>query len=124
MTLAFLVYLASLIGSLFVFFLVLAVFSFFMNLISMANLGESWRSEANLSLWRKRRNLSFWLCITCFVFIVFLPTQKTMYVMAGAYAAQKVYESPEAARISSKVVAIVEKQLDDILNEKVGNKSN
>jgi len=46
-----------------------------------------------------------------------IPSQKTMYVMVGAYAAQKVAQSPETRTISEKVLKVIEKELDEQINE-------
>jgi len=48
---------------------------------------------------------------------VLIPSQKTMYVMVGAYAAQKVAQSPETRIISEKVLKVIEKELDEQINE-------
>ena len=48
---------------------------------------------------------------------VLIPSQKTMYVMVGAYAAQKVAQAPETKVISEKVLKIIEKELDEQINE-------
>ena len=48
---------------------------------------------------------------------VLIPSQKTMYVMVGAYAAQKVAQSPETRIISEKVLKVIEKELDEKINE-------
>ena len=48
---------------------------------------------------------------------ILIPSQKTMYVMAGAYAAQKVAQAPETKVISEKVLKIIEKELDEQINE-------
>ena len=118
MTLALLVYLASLIGSLLVFFCAASILSFIMTFISMISIAES-HSVSEEKVWQKRRNISFWVGMICVVFAMLVPTQKTMYMMAGAYAAQKVYESPEAAQISSKIVVIINNKLDEYLTEEV-----
>jgi len=44
---------------------------------------------------------------------VLIPSEKTMYVMVGAYAAQKVYQSPETKVISEKVLKVIEQKLDE-----------
>ena len=48
---------------------------------------------------------------------ILIPSQKTMYVMVGAYAAQKVAQSPETKVISEKVLKIIEIELDEQINE-------
>lgn len=44
-----------------------------------------------------------------------LPTEKTLYVMAGAYTAQKIAENPKAQQISDKVFKIIDQKLDELV---------
>lgn len=48
---------------------------------------------------------------------VIAPSEKTMYVMVGAYAAQKVAENEKVAVLSSKVLKIIESKLDGYIEE-------
>ena len=48
---------------------------------------------------------------------VLVPSEKTMYVMVGAYAAQKVYESPASEKIAEKTLKVIETKLDSYINE-------
>lgn len=50
-------------------------------------------------------------------FNVITPTEKTMYVMVGAYAAQKITENEKVATISSKVLKIIETKLDGYVDD-------
>ena len=123
MTLAFLVYLAAALGNLniaLVIGFVLSLLGLFICSMAYADCRNSDKKEKeNGWSWVKR---CFYLSLICGFLMVFVPSQKTMYVMVGAYAAQKIYESPEAARISSKVIAIVDKKLDEYLTEEVKDK--
>lgn len=49
---------------------------------------------------------------------VLIPREKTSYLMVAAHLAQKVYESPESAKIQSKILVIVNKKLDKFIDEK------
>lgn len=49
---------------------------------------------------------------------VLIPREKTSYLMVAAHLAQKVYESPESAKIQSKILIIVNKKLDKFIDEK------
>ena len=51
-------------------------------------------------------------------FIVVLPSKKTAYMMVGAYAAQKVVQSPDVVGIYSRVIRLVETKLDEALEKK------
>lgn len=64
-----------------------------------------------------------WLRISAIIFIVssamlvFLPKQKTAWLMVGAYAGQQLIENQNVQKLSGKVLAIIEKQLDDYLED-------
>lgn len=45
---------------------------------------------------------------------VAIPSEKTAYLMVGAYATQKVAETPEAKEIGIKVLKIVNEKLDKL----------
>ena len=57
------------------------------------------------------------------VFIILLPlpnlipSERTAYTMVGAYAAQKVAESPEVQSISGKVLTIINQKLDQYVEQ-------
>jgi hypothetical protein len=48
---------------------------------------------------------------------VFTPTEKTIYIMAGASIAQDIANSPKTAATLDKVYKIVDKKLDEQLSE-------
>jgi len=54
---------------------------------------------------------------------VLIPSEKTMYVMVGAYAAQKIAQAPETKVISDKVLKVIEQKLDQQINEVTDKKS-
>jgi hypothetical protein len=51
-----------------------------------------------------------------FVFAT-LPSEKTMYVMVGAYATQKIAENPDVQRLSGKTLKVIEDKLDQYIEE-------
>ena len=51
-------------------------------------------------------------------FIVVLPSKKTAYMMVGAYAAQKVVQSPDVVGIYSRIIRLVETKLDEAIEKK------
>lgn len=51
------------------------------------------------------------------IVLALVPSEKTAYVMVGAYAAQKVAENPEVQRMSSKVLNIIELKLDEYIED-------
>lgn len=59
----------------------------------------------------------WWKCSTIALAIVvpllvITPSEKTMYTMVAAYAAQKVAEDPKVQQLSGKVLLLVEGKLD------------
>ena len=50
-------------------------------------------------------------------FLIVIPSEKTMYTMVGAYAAQKVAEDPKVQQLSAKVLKVVEDKLDSYIEE-------
>ena len=50
-------------------------------------------------------------------FNIITPSERTMYIMVGAYAAQKVSENEKVATLSSKVLKIIESKLDTYVEE-------
>ena len=48
---------------------------------------------------------------------VITPSEKTMYVMVGAYAAQKITENDKVISMSSKVLKIIETKLDGYIDD-------
>jgi Na+/melibiose symporter-like transporter len=61
------------------------------------------------------------IIVTAFL-MVFLPAKKTMYLMVGAYAVERVVETPEAKEFGSKLLKAVNSKLDEII-EKEESKS-
>lgn len=61
------------------------------------------------------------VCVVVFLCIallrVIIPSEKTMYLMVGAYTAQKVAENPDVQRISGKVITVIEKKLDEYVDD-------
>jgi cytochrome b subunit of formate dehydrogenase len=51
------------------------------------------------------------------LFIIFVPAKKTMYLMVGAYAVERVVETPEAKEFGSKLLTIVNSKLDEMIEK-------
>jgi NADH:ubiquinone oxidoreductase subunit 6 (subunit J) len=49
--------------------------------------------------------------------VVLLPSQKTAYVMVGAYVAQKIAQDPKVEQMGSKVLVIINQKLDQYVDE-------
>lgn len=46
--------------------------------------------------------------------LIILPSERVMYTMAGAYAAQQIVTDPDAKRISNKIISLIEARLDQL----------
>ena len=46
-----------------------------------------------------------------------LPSERTAYLMVGAYAAQKIAEDPKVQQLSGKVVQAIELKIDGYIEE-------
>lgn len=55
--------------------------------------------------------------IPCTLVLTFLPTEKTAYVMVGAYATQKVAQSGVVQETGGKVLTIINQKLDTYVQE-------
>ena len=116
MTLVFLVYIAGVITSMSNF--IGAIFVSTTILYSLYVLGYLIVNESN---WKNRGKFYKWpfvLLICCGIFKVFLPSEKTMWLMAGAYATEKVVES----NIGKQTLELVELKLQEEINKLKGEK--
>lgn len=116
MTLAFLVYLAGVITSLSAFVAVIFVSTAI--IYGLYVIGYLITNEYN---WKSRGKFYKWpiaLLICCGTFKVFLPSEKTMWLMAGAYATEKVAES----NIGKQTLELVELKLQEEINKLKGEK--
>jgi hypothetical protein len=53
---------------------------------------------------------------------VLIPSEKTAYIMVGAYATQQLVEAPGTQIIGKKVLTIIEQKLDSYIVEKAEQK--
>ena len=74
--------------------------------------------ESSLTSFKKYIKISFILALLLNTFAVLLPSEKTLYIMAGAYAGQTVYES----EIGNKSLQLIEAKLDEYIEEAVSGK--
>ena len=114
MDLALLVYSISLLGSLGLLSVLLVIASTMSLLISFITYCDQY---TNKPFWRKGINLSLSILIPSIIVLVAIPSEKTMYTMVGAYAAQKVAEDPKVQKLSGKVLNILEAKLDGYIAE-------
>lgn len=45
--------------------------------------------------------------------VIFIPSERTAYMMVSAYAAQKIATDPTVARLNEKVVKLIERKIDE-----------
>lgn len=81
---------------------------------SFADLSVIARIYLRLVLW-----LFIPLLMLCVALKVFLPSEKTAYMMVGAYAAQKVAENPQTQQISGKILTIINAKIDTYASDAV-----
>lgn len=48
---------------------------------------------------------------------VFIPKEKTAYMMVGAYTAQKIAQDPKVEQVGAKVMTILNQKLDSYVDE-------
>ena len=94
----------------FVIFLVSAIVLFIMLMICGDN---NWRYDEQNKLFKK----AFITILSVALLLVFIPDKKTMYLMVGAYATEKIVETPEAKEFGSKLLNVVNHKLDKMLED-------
>ena len=55
--------------------------------------------------------------VTSCVLLTLVPSEKTAYMMVGAYATQKIVENDKVEQTGSKVLAIINQKLDQYVEE-------
>ena len=63
-----------------------------------------------------------WALVISSVLLVVIPSKKTIYVMLGAYAAQKLSENEDVKTIGGKVYTIINSELDEYLDKELKKK--
>ena len=63
------------------------------------------------------------VCICSALLLTVLPSEKTAYLMVGAYAAQKIAENNDVQKLSGKVLIIIEQKMDKYIAEGTKNAS-
>ncbi len=121
MTLAFLVYLVSVIptlGFLFTVFAVITCVIFAMFLLSSCIGLDVWRSygEEHTEVIKARSTLKllrtkFWIPLVLVFVATLIPDKTTIYTMIAAYAGQKIAETPQAQQIGNDAVDVLHELL-------------
>ncbi len=63
-----------------------------------------------------------WARVISSVLLVVIPSKKTIYVMLGAYAAQKLSENEDVKTIGGKVYTIINSELDEYFDKALKKK--
>ena len=135
MDLALLVYAISLLEGFKIFFAMMVVTSLIAVLVS-AIFTASWKFDGTEYSWNlnsdgtvKKNILAgrafgekiFKYSLICLFFStfvnIFLPSEKTAYIMVGAYATQKVAENDKVQETGKKVLSLIEQKLDSYIEE-------
>lgn len=114
MEFALIVYLISTLSSV-KSFLVLGCF--FSVVATVVILIFSTEDSVKVEAYYKYAKIAFCISILSALLAVLTPSEKTAYVMLGAYTAQKVTEQPETKLVADKVLKIVNKKLDSYIEE-------
>ena len=131
MELALLVYALGLITSIhgllvilvaLVFPISILAFGSMMNMEHWGTLKQSYRDntikDAAKLIVARNLKITKRLCIGMVVAILLLvaiPSEKTAYMMVGAYAVQKVAQDPRTEQTTSKVISLINKKLDEYI---------
>ena len=65
--------------------------------------------------WKWFKSKLVWMVVTfCVVgtIKIFIPEEKTAYMMVGAYTAQKIAQDPKTAQIGARILTILNQKLD------------
>jgi hypothetical protein len=119
MDLALLVYAISLLAPLSDFLLfiniILATVIVILLIISMVD-----AVEFSGECWKAFKSKIIWITISFFLIggiKVFIPNEKTAYIMVGAYTAQKIAQDPKVEQVGTKVLTIINQKLDSYVDE-------
>lgn len=63
-----------------------------------------------------------WALVISSVLLVVIPSKKTIYVMLGAYATQKLPENEDVKTIGGKVYTIINSELDEYFDKALKKK--
>lgn len=115
MDLALLVYGISVFSSLGIVSLVILILS--LTVLVVTSLSYLDYSCSDKAFWHKGVTRSLAVLISALIIVIVTPSEKTMYTMVGAYAAQKVAEDPKVQQLSGKVLKLVETKLDSYIEQ-------
>ena len=68
--------------------------------------------------WIKKASITL---VVSALIVTFLPSQKTAYMMIGAYSAQKVAENPRMQEVAAKIMKIIDVKMDEYVDEVISD---
>ena len=115
MSIVLLVYLASVVHSLTVVFALYAIFSII--LIGIVKFAKIIHADETRKPENPFKHIKKWVAsvVVAILLAVLIPSERTMYIMAGASIAQDIANSPKTAATLDKVYKIVDSKLDEQL---------
>lgn len=109
-------FLGAIMGGLFI-YLVIQLFRMFESKncrgSTYSNKGKEWHDQHEMKLFTSIKKIIAGICITWFVGGVLLPSEKTMWMMAAAYAGQSIVQS----ETGKKLGVLIEKKLEGLIEE-------
>ena len=124
MKLSLLVYLASIAGGISKFlmifgivFLVLIVL-LIINIAWQKDFGDDESVEQARNLNKKSFKPLLSIGILFIIFSILIPSEKTIYIMAGAYATEQIANNERVQKIGSDVLEVIENKLEKLKEDK------
>ena len=81
--------------------------------IEMRDLYSSDPTSRKLELHKSMRRWGIAAFVVGALGFMFVPTERTAYMMVGAYTAQKIATDPTVARLNAKVIELIERKIDE-----------
>lgn len=69
--------------------------------------------EEKIALWSFFKHKLVIISCSLLFFSVFVPSEKTLYMMIGAHYSEKVFDSDESKKIADKIIKVIELKLDE-----------
>lgn len=57
------------------------------------------------------------IAVLCIAINIALPSEKTAYIMVGAYATQQIAQDPKVQQLGAKTLKLIESKLDEYVAE-------
>lgn len=118
MDLALLVYAISLLGRIQTALDIVTSVTLAILMISLFLMIRGWMDDEDQSpQLLKTSKIALGLFVSFGTISIFVPTEKTAYMMTAAYATQQIAEKPETKQITDKVLKIINAKLDSYIDD-------